>query len=167
MSEWFQTYDFRVVGDGLVSGAQPSDGADVEQLVREAGVTRVVNLCQDAEYAPGEREAVLAAYARLGVGEHRIDLIDFGHVTADALDEAVAVAVPWLRDGETVYVHCRAGWQRSATVASGILAVHLGVGVDEALHRIQVRKPSAQPLHHQLEGLHRWWLDRDPGRSGA
>ncbi|MCW3039930.1 MAG: hypothetical protein JWM31_1835, partial [Solirubrobacterales bacterium] len=162
MSEWFDNYDFRVVADHLATGAQPADRGDVDRLVTEAGVSRVVNLCQDVEYAEGAREAVVAAYADAGVVEHRIDLIDFGHVRADALDEAVAVALPWLAAGETVYVHCRAGWQRSATVAAALLAVRLGIGVDEALGRIQRRKPSAQPLHHQLEGLWAWWRGLDP-----
>lgn len=157
MSAWFDTYNFRVVDERLVSGAVPRDGADVLRLTQEAGVTRVLNLCQDEEYEPGERAVVEAAYADGAVLEHRIDVIDFGHVSLSALDDAVATAVPWLTDGETVYVHCRAGWQRSATVAAAVLAVHRGVGVDEALHRIQRRKPSAQPLHHQLEGLWAWW----------
>jgi atypical dual specificity phosphatase len=165
VSEWFEAYGFRTVGDGLVSGAVPRDEGDVDRLVAEAGVTRVVNLCQDVEYEGDERRTVQAAYARHAVAEHRIDLEDFGHVRPGALDAAVAVVVPWLRQGETVYVHCRAGWQRSATVAAGVLAVHLGVEPDEALGRIQRRKPSAQPLHHQLEGLWRWWRLR--GRPGA
>lgn len=160
VSEWFDNYDFRVVDDGLVTGAQPSDAADVARLVGEAGVTRVINLCEDVEYEDGERIEVEAAYAAAGVVEHRIHLIDFGHVTPEALDDGVATAVPWMESGETVYVHCRAGWQRSATVAAGVLAVHAGVEVDEALHRIQRRKPSAQPLHHQLEGLWAWWRGR-------
>lgn len=160
MSEWFQTYGFRAVADSLVTGANPRDAADVERLVHEAGVSRVLNLCEDIEYEHGERLAVTAAYDAHGVGERRVHLVDFGHVLPTALDEAVALAVPWLQGGETVYVHCRAGWQRSATVAAAVLAVHDGVGVDEALHRIRQRKPSAQPLHHQLEGLVAWWRAR-------
>ena len=160
MSDWFETYGFAVVDERLVSGAYPCDAADVERLVREAGVTRVVNLCQDEEYEPGEREEVEAAYAAHGVVEHRIELVDFGEVLPGALEQGVRVAVPWLQEGETVYVHCRAGWQRSATVAAGVLAVHLDIEPDDALGRIKSRKPSAQPLHHQLEGLWRWWRAR-------
>lgn len=160
MSDWFDTYGFAVVDDRLVTGGFPLDDGDVQRLVAATGITRVLNLCQDAEYEPGEREAVVAAYAARGIVEHRIDLVDYGDVLPGALEEGVRVVVPWLEAGETVYLHCRAGWQRSATVAAGVLAVRHGVEPDEALGRIRRRKPSAQPLHHQLEGLWRWWRAR-------
>ncbi len=160
MSAWFETYGFKVVDERLVTGAYPLDAHDVARLAREAGVTRVLNLCQDDEYGPGERAAVQAAYVEHGMVEHRIMVQDFAEVVPGLLEEGADVAVPWLGAGETVYIHCRAGWQRSATVAAGVLALHLRVEPDEALGRIQRRKPSAQPLHHQLEGLWRWWRGR-------
>lgn len=160
MSDWFQTYGFATVDDGLVTGGYPLDAQDVAALVDGAGITRVLNLCQDTEYEPGERDAVSAAYAAHGIVEERIDVIDFGDVLPGALEQGVRVAVPWLQAGETVYIHCRAGWQRSATVAAGVLAVRHGIEPDAALGRIKRRKPSAQPLHHQLEGLWRWWRAR-------
>lgn len=160
MSDWFQTYGFATVDDRLVMGGYPLDADDVATLVVRAGVTRVLNLCQDAEYEAGERAAVSTAYAAHGIVEERIDVIDFGDVLPGALEQGVRVAVPWLQAGETVYIHCRAGRQRSATVAAGVLAVHHGIEPDDALGRIKRRKPSAQPLHHQLEGLWRWWRTR-------
>ena len=168
MSDWFDTYGFAVVDDsGLVTGGYPLDDADVARLVERAGVTRVLNLCEDGEYEPGERESVVAAYASRAIVEERLGLVDFGDVLPGALERGVRIVVPWLQEGETVYVHCRAGWQRSATMAAGILAVHHGIEPDDALGRIKRRKPSAQPLHHQLEGLWRWWRvrqrqDEDP-----
>lgn len=167
VSHWFENYGFRTVDDGLVTGAYPLDAGDVERLVGEAGVTCVLNLCQDQEYGHGERDEVEAAYAEHGVQEHRIQVADYSQVMPGLLEQGADVAVPWLRSRETVYIHCRAGWQRSATVAAGVLALHLRVEPDEALGRIQRRKPSAQPLHHQLEGLWRWWRTRQTGPAGA
>jgi len=70
----------------------------------------------------------------------------------------------WLDQGHVVYVHCRAGWQRSATVATAIVALRDGVTLDEALARIRRRRPQAQPLAHQLADLDRWWRARSvPG----
>jgi len=160
MSDWFQTYGYAIVDDRLVTGGYPLDATDVAVLVDRTGITRVLNLCQDGEYEPGERDAVRAAYAAHGIVEERIDVVDFGDVLPGVLEQGVRVAVPWLDAGETVYIHCRAGWQRSATVAAGVLAVHHGIEPDAALGRIKRRKPSAQPLPHQLEGLWRWWRAR-------
>jgi atypical dual specificity phosphatase len=161
MSDWFENYGFAPVGDGLVTGSYPLDAADVGALVDRAGITRVLNLCQDVEYEAGERDAVVSAYAAHGIVEERIDVVDFGDVLPGVLEQGVRVVVPWLQAGETVYIHCRAGWQRSATVAAGVLAVHLGIEPDDALGRIKRRKPSAQPLQHQLESLWRWWRARE------
>ncbi|MCW3012954.1 MAG: Dual specificity protein phosphatase [Solirubrobacterales bacterium] len=166
MSHWFETYGFRPVSHGLVTGAYPLDAGDVERLAAEAGVTCVLNLCHDEEYGDGERMEVEAAYAEHGVHEHRLQVADYSEVMPGLLEQGASIAVPWLQSGETVYIHCRAGWQRSATVAAGVLALHVGVEPDEALGRIQRRKPSAQPLHHQLEGLRRWWRGRQAGAAG-
>jgi predicted protein tyrosine phosphatase len=66
----------------------------------------------------------------------------------------------WLGEGMRVYVHCRAGWQRSAAVAAGVVAMREELDIATALERVQLRKPSADPLPHQREDLQRWWEER-------
>jgi protein-tyrosine phosphatase len=63
----------------------------------------------------------------------------------------------WLDEGRRTYVHCRAGWQRSAAVAAGVVAVRHGLEIDEALTFVQARKASADPLPHQRQDLRAWW----------
>src|SRR5205814_7479389 len=46
------------------------------------------------------------------------------------------------------------------TVAAGVLALRDGLDIDEALAYVRRRKPSADPLPHQRQDLHRWWDDR-------
>ena len=66
----------------------------------------------------------------------------------------------WLDDGEVVYLHCRAGWQRSAAVAAGAIAIRDGIELDRALLQVQQLKPTADPLPHQREDLSRWFDTR-------
>src|SRR5205085_11865385 len=100
-----------------------------------------------------------------GIEEKRISLVDFGNLPGGELDEAVATVLGWLKHDRRVYVHCRAGWQRSAAVAAGVVAIIEGIDIDDALDRVQQRKPSADPLPHQREDLRRWWDGRrDRGR---
>ena len=40
---------------------------------------------------------------------------------------ATAQVNSWLDEGEVVYLHCRAGWQRSAAVAAGAIAIREGI----------------------------------------
>jgi protein-tyrosine phosphatase len=67
----------------------------------------------------------------------------------------------WLSSGLRSYLHCRAGWQRSAAVAAGVVAVTDDIDVDQALAYVQSRKPSADPLPQQRADLKRWWDERD------
>jgi protein-tyrosine phosphatase len=156
MSNWFRSYGFADVFDGLLIGAYPLDQDDVSML-EWMGIERIFNLVEDSEYRPGEREHAGAALAAAGIEERRLSLTDYGGLPPEALDEAVQQVLAWLGEGKRVYLHCRAGWQRSAAVAAGVIAVRDGVDVDEALALVQVRKPSADPLPHQREDLRRWW----------
>jgi protein-tyrosine phosphatase len=115
-------------------------------------VTAVVNLCEDREYWEGEHAVVAAGYIQAGIVEHRFSVPDGSTVPAAVLDRAVAVAT-----GATLYVHCRGGRERSATVCTAILSRIAGVDVSEALRRAQAANPVFRPLPGQLLGLEAWW----------
>jgi atypical dual specificity phosphatase len=159
VSSWFQTYGFADVLPDLLVGAYPLDRRDVA-LLSNLGVERVLNLVEDGEYRPGEREEVQAALAAAGIEEERLNLVDFGGLSADELERAVRVVNGWLDAGSCVYLHCRAGWQRSAAVAAGVVAIREGLDIEVAMSEVQARKPSADPLPHQRDDLRRWWQER-------
>jgi protein-tyrosine phosphatase len=127
------------------------------------GIQRVLNLTEDDEYRPGDRHSVEQALTEAGIEEHRMSLTDYGGLPPEALEAAVRVLNGWLDQGARTYLHCRAGWQRSAAVAAGVVAVRTGREIDEALAYVQQRKPSADPLPHQREDLRRWWTARGDG----
>jgi hypothetical protein len=156
VSRWFRSYGFADVLDGLLIGAYPLDTDDVGILER-VGIDRVLNLVQDSEYLPGQRETVVSALSRAGITEHRLNLVDYGGLPAHQLETAVNEVNQWLDEGARTYLHCRAGWQRSAAVAAAVVAIRCGVDIDEALAYVQARKPSADPLPHQRDDLRRWW----------
>ncbi|MGB9378719.1 MAG: dual specificity protein phosphatase family protein [Mycobacteriales bacterium] len=159
MSEWFDRFGFAEVGDDLLIGAIPQDSADVSAL-QAAGVTRIFNLVQDVEYDDGGRDACSAALAAAGIEERRVQLVDYGNLLPGQIDQATMAALAWFSEGERVYVHCRAGWQRSATVAAAIVAIREDIEPAEALERIRRRKPTAKPLSHQRDDLYQWWVAR-------
>ncbi|MEA2151164.1 MAG: hypothetical protein QOD69_2994 [Solirubrobacteraceae bacterium] len=160
MSRWFERFGFAEVADDLLIGAYPQDAGDVAAL-RSAGVTRVLNLVQDVEYDAGGRDACELALADAGIAEHRIEIVDYGNLLPGHIELATRQATAWLDEGERVYVHCRAGMQRSATVAAALVMLRDGLELSEALDSIRVRKPSAQPLSHQRQDLVRWWAQRN------
>lgn len=166
MSEWFRSYGFADVHDDLLVGAYPLDPNDVKLLDR-LGVRRVLNLVADEDYANGQRAAVESAFAAAGIEETRIVTVDFGHLPPEMLEAAVDEVVSWLRAGDRSYIHCRAGWQRGPAVAAGVVAVCDGIGIEDALSRVQRRKPSANPLPHQREDLLNWFQARRESGQGA
>jgi protein-tyrosine phosphatase len=159
VSRWFRTYGFAGVLDDLLVGAYPLDRDDVGVLAR-MGVRRVLNLTEDEEYRPGDREAVERALADHGIEERRLAVPDYGHLPAEALEAAVQEIDRWLEEGARTYLHCRAGWQRSAAVAAGVVALRTKLDIDAALQYVRENKPSADPLPHQREDLRAWWEAR-------
>ncbi len=159
MSRWFEHFGFAVVGDDLVMGAYPQDADDVARL-RAAGVTRIFNLVQDVEYDPGARDACSRALAEAGIEERRVELVDYGNLATAQIEDAAQTVLAWLREGERVYVHCRAGWQRSAAIVAAVLTLREGVDPWRALDILRERKPTANPLAHQRADLLEWWERR-------
>jgi atypical dual specificity phosphatase len=165
MSDWFAHFGHAEVADDLLIGAYPQDRDDVATL-QAAGVTRVLNLVEDTEYDPGGRDACVAALAGAGIEEHRVQVVDYGNLPPGHIERASRIALDWLAQGERVYVHCRAGMQRSATIAAAIVMLRDGLDLPAALGAIRARKPSANPLAHQRTDLERWWTRRSR-RLGA
>lgn len=157
MSEWFSRFGFAEVADGLLSGAYPLDTQDIQRLADER-VEIAYNLCEQDEYAPGQRDAVEDALAQAGIEERRLPMTDYGRLSPESLDRAVTEVLAELRRGRRVYLHCRAGWQRSAAVAAAVIARREGLGLDRALDVLRRRKPRSEPLPHQRTDLVAWWV---------
>jgi protein-tyrosine phosphatase len=156
VSSWFRTYGYASVYDRLIVGALPLDEADVRMLAA-LGVSRVLNLVEDAEYGRGARRKVERALSSRGIKEARLSTEDYGGLTPALLEQGTTQVNRWLDDGEVVYLHCRAGWQRSAAVAAGAIALRDDIDLETALNRVQSLKSTADPLPHQREDLQRWF----------
>ena len=59
-----------------------------------------------------------------------------------AIEVAARRVAGWLEDGERVYVHCRAGWQRVRRSPQPALALRDGIDPEDALRSDQA--PQAQ-----------------------
>lgn len=162
MSRWFRSYGFADVAERLLIGAYPLDEEDVSMLAR-LHVSRVLNVVEDAEYPEGAREAASRALSAAGIAEERLPMPDYGGLPSPEIDSVVETVSGWLDERETVYLHCRAGWQRSAALAAAIVATRSGVELNRAMAQVQARKSSAEPLPHQRDDLERWWQTRTEG----
>ncbi len=112
-----------VVDDRLLIGALPF-WWDAKRLARE-GVTGVINMC--VEYKGPQQ-----SYARLGIDQLWLPTTDFTPPALADVERGVAFISAHIDNGGKVYVHCKAGRGRSATVVVCWLIQEKGVSPEEA-----------------------------------
>lgn len=120
------------VDGSVILGALPFR-QDVPALY-EAGVRAVVNTCE--EYAGPVEE-----YSRLGIEQMRMPTTDFTPPRLADVRRAVAFIASKADRGETVYVHCKAGRARSATVVACWLMYRYRITAHEAASRLRQVRP--------------------------
>lgn len=126
------------IDDHVVIGALPFP-SDVRRLYRE-GVRGIVNTCREYGGPQG-------TYARLGIRQLRIGTVDFTPPSLEAVEQAVAFIDDHASRGESVYVHCKAGRARSATVVLCWLMHRHGMSPEEGQRLLLDRRPH---VHRRL-----------------
>ncbi len=124
------------VDEHLVLGGLPFPGT-ADELARE-GVRAVVNTC--LEYGGPVRR-----YAAHGIEQLRVPTLDFTPPSLEHVRAAVAFIERHVARGESVYVHCKAGRGRSATVALCWLVAHRGISPRAAQDVLAAARPHVNP----------------------
>jgi len=116
----------------VIVGAYPFK-RDAEQLYK-VGVRAVVNTCE-------EYSGPIAEYERLGIEQFRMPTTDFTHPRLSDVIRAVEFVQSHVEQGHTVYIHCKAGRARSATVAICWLIKYRGLSAAEAQGSLLLSRP--------------------------
>jgi atypical dual specificity phosphatase len=98
------------VDETLILGCAPMGFMQHPEKLHALGVRGVVNLCYEYEGPTG-------SYTKLGIKQLYLPNIDHYEVPVDDLKDAVAFIKEHQKRGEKVYVHCKAGHGRAASVA--------------------------------------------------
>ena len=104
------------------------------------GVRAVVNTCE-------EYEGPIAAYQRYGIEQLRVPTTDFTHPKLADVQLAVEFTEQHVQAGDTVYIHCKAGRARSATVAICWLMKYRGMTMQEGQAALLQARPH---VNHRL-----------------
>ena len=124
------------VDPNVIVGAYPF-ARDVAGLADE-GVKAVVNTCE--EYAGPQSE-----YDEHGIDQLRIPTTDFTHPKLADVEKAVEFVQSHASRGETVYIHCKAGRARSATIALCWLMKYRGMSMEEGQAKLLECRPHVNP----------------------
>lgn len=151
-------FDLWPAGERLLAGRNPLSERDVLDLVAR-GVTHVLDLREASEWSGVDREGrdAVEALARHGLERGSVPIGDFQAPAAADL----TVAADWLdraydRPGATLYVHCRAGLQRTATVLAAWTARREGISYVEAERRLAAAGYPGGAMPHQRAAAEAW-----------
>ena len=146
---WCHWWD--AIDEHVWLGAAPF-ARDVPHL-RDAGVRAVINLCE-------EYRGPVKAYEHAGIQQLRIPLVDYTSPDLSQVDECVAFMDRYVSQGDIVYVHCKAGRGRSATVVLCWLMASHGMTPEDAAALLLSKRP--QILRHlsQRRVVQEFWQRR-------
>jgi len=124
------------VDDHVLLGAVPFR-SDVD-LLHVEGVVGVINTCH--EYGGPCDE-----YERVGIVQLHLPTIDFTPPTLEDVERGVDFIRRHAEIGRTVYVHCKAGRARSATIVACWLIASRGIDPEEAQRILLEHRPFVLP----------------------
>lgn len=140
-------FEPREIMEGLWVGQAPSSLEDY-QVLRDLGMDDAVSLQTEREarsvgLSPDVSFRLAMAY---GLREHRVGIEDYSPSDLAATAwEAVVLVSDLRRRGRKVYLHCRAGVNRSPTVAAACVAWERGLEAGEACDLVIQAHPAALP----------------------
>lgn len=139
MERWSSRRWFDRVDNNLILGALPFRSM-TRQLVEEEGVAAVITM--NEEYETRLLCNSTEEWREAGVEQLRLSTVDLlGVPSLEHLHRGVDFAVRHRDQGHTVYVHCKAGRCRSATMAAAYLIRVYCVTPEEACERLLSLRP--------------------------
>ncbi|MEM8735964.1 MAG: dual specificity protein phosphatase family protein, partial [Planctomycetota bacterium] len=128
------------VTDWVVLGARPLPG-DLKAF-KDMGITGVVNTCE-------EMAGPVKQYETLGIEQLWIPTTDFTHPAAADVEAGAEFIERHRQQQGKVYVHCKAGRARSATVVLWWLVKYCELSPEKAQQTILEARPHANPRVYQ------------------
>jgi atypical dual specificity phosphatase len=109
--------------------------------LKKEKVTGVINMCE--EYA-----GPIARYDQLGIEQLWLPTVDFNHPSEDSIIAGAEFIERHAKAGGTVYVHCKAGRARSATVVLWWFVRFCGMTPEAAQQHLLKARPHVNPRIH-------------------
>jgi atypical dual specificity phosphatase len=150
-------FEWNWLDERLAAGRNPLTAADIAELAR-AGITHILDLREAQEWsAPSPGHEAVEFSRECGLERHHFPLTNREAPREEELFQASA----WLESAlgnpkAKVYVHCRAGMERTATIVVAFHGARTGQSYDAALDDLKRKRPIFQPLPHQESAVRAW-----------
>ncbi|HUU12947.1 MAG TPA: dual specificity protein phosphatase family protein [Terriglobia bacterium] len=135
--------DYDQILPQLFVGSRPRIVKDIDELVRDAGITAVLNLQtdEDMSWYDTDWEKLEAHYRKTEIEVVRFPIRDFDpDDLREKLPGCVRALEELLEAGRIVYLHCTAGVNRSPTVAVAYIHKCRGWDLEKAVTFVMERR---------------------------
>ena len=145
----------------IAAGRNPLSTRDVASL-RAAGITHVLDLREEAEWTlPRFGGAAIEAMAKLGIQRMHLPVVDMGAPEPLDFDRAVAwIEKALAQSNARVFLHCRAGMERTAAIAIAFWVAREGISYDAAFRNLKGKRAIFKPLPAQERAVKEWMAGR-------
>ncbi|MDB2687004.1 dual specificity protein phosphatase family protein [Mariniblastus sp.] len=133
---------------GLFLGAFPSS-SDISQL-HSRGVRAIVNTCE-------ESVGHLEQYRQLTIEQLRVPTVDFTEPTIEGIRQAIEFIDRNRNASDGIYVHCKSGRGRSATVVLCWLIKQHGQTPEEAQQRLSQLRGQVLSTLYRRKCVQQFW----------
>jgi len=120
------------IDDCVILGAIPFN-RDVSSL-KEMGVKCIINLC-------AESEGPVRVYKEYNIDYFELPTADFTCPDIENIEKGVSIIEQYKNKNEKVYVHCKAGRGRSATIVFCWLVCSRKYSLDDAMELLISKRP--------------------------
>ncbi len=150
-------FDFDWLDRRIAAGRNPLSARDVAQL-GAAGITHVLDLREETEWTlPRFGSAAIEAMTKMGIQRLHVPVADMGAPNAPDLGRAVAwIDKALAQSNAKVYLHCRAGMERTAAIAIAFWVAREGISYDAAFRNLKGKRAIFQPLPGQEKAVREW-----------
>ncbi len=141
----------------LMAGRNPLSARDVAWM-QEQGITHILDLREAREWKPPKfGHLALQTIEQSGLVRLHLEVWDMNAPKSETFDAACQfIEDALLQPSAKVYVHCRAGMERTAAILVAYYAKTQGVSYDEALQELKKGRPILAPLPSQEKAARRW-----------
>lgn len=139
----------------LYLGALPLENKGHLQAIIDLGVTHILSMVEDFEMEEGwlNTPVTQETWKAHGVEVKQIRAVDFHPLSHAELEEGIEYLARTLEQGNTVYVHCKAGRGRSASVVVGYLMQYHHLSFVDAVFLVKQQRPQIHLNQYQRDAI--------------
>jgi protein-tyrosine phosphatase len=156
-------FEYSKISENILAGRNPLTARDIREM-QNMGVTRILDLREPREWTEREFGAeALETLEKQGAENpiQRTHLIvsDMGAPSPETFSAACKLIDETEKDGGKIYIHCRAGMERTAAILIAHHAKTNGVSYEDSLEVLLRARSILKPLRNQEEAT-RAWLEK-------